>query len=55
MPLDPEEASAHLHRHLQQGAAHLGWLASMLADGRPFLLGESPCAADLAAHGVAVR
>ena len=49
-PLDPEEASAILHRHLQQGSAHLGWMAEMLSDGRPFLLGESPGAADLAAY-----
>ena len=49
-PLEAEEASAILHRHLQQGAAHLSWLAAMLADGRPFLLGESPSAADLAAY-----
>ena len=49
-PLDPEEANTILHRHLQQGAAHLGWMADMLMDGRPFLLGNSVSAADLAAY-----
>ena len=49
-PLDPEEANAILHRHLQQGSAHLGWMADMLKDGRPFLLGDSASAADLAAY-----
>ncbi len=49
-PLDADEADALLHRHVQQGAAHFGWLAEMLADGRPFLLGSSPGAADLAAY-----
>lgn len=49
-PLDADEAVAVLHRHLQQGAAHFGWLGMMLADGRPFILGESPSAADLAAY-----
>jgi glutathione S-transferase len=49
-PLEAEEATAMLHRHLQQGTAHLGWLAKMLGDGRPFLLGPSASAADLAAY-----
>jgi glutathione S-transferase len=49
-PLDADEAKAMLHRHLQQGSAHLGWLGTMLADGRPFLLGQNPSAADLAAY-----
>lgn len=48
-PLAPEDVGPVVHRHLQQGAAHLGWLASMLSDGRPFLLGDRPSAADLAA------
>lgn len=30
--------------------AHLAWLAQMLADGRPFLLGATASAADLAAY-----
>lgn len=49
-PLLKEDVAPHLHRHLQQGAAHLNWLASMLSDGRPFLLGNAPSAADLAAY-----
>lgn len=49
-PLDAGEARAMLHRHLQQGAAHLGWLGAMLADGRPFLLGNAVSLADLAAY-----
>ena len=49
-PLAKEDVAPLMHRHLQQGAAHLGWLASMLADGRPFLLGDAPSAADLAAY-----
>jgi glutathione S-transferase len=49
-PLAPEDVRPFLYRHLQQGAAHLGWLAAMLADGRPFLLGEAPTAVDLAAY-----
>ncbi len=49
-PLGPEDVKPLLHRHLQQGATHLGWLADMLADGRPFLLGDSVSVADLAAY-----
>ena len=49
-PLGAEEVKPLLHRHLQQGAAHLGWLADMLADGRRFLLGDAVSVADLAAY-----
>ena len=49
-PLAKGDVAPLMHRHLQQGAAHLGWLASMFADGRPFLLGDAPSAADLAAY-----
>ena len=49
-PLAADEAALMLYRHRQQGAAHLGWLGAMLSDGRPFLLGESASAADLAAY-----
>ena len=49
-PLAPDDIRPVLHRHLQQGAAHLAWLAAMLAGGRPFLLGQSASAADLAAY-----
>ena len=44
-----EDVAPVIHRHLQQGAAHLTWLGKMLADGRPFLL-HRPSAADLAAY-----
>jgi glutathione S-transferase len=49
-PLGQEDVKPLLHRHLQQGAAHLGWLTDMLSDGWPFLLGDSVCVADLAAY-----
>ena len=49
-PLEASQASHMLYRHLQQGATHLDWLAAMLDDGRPFLLGASPSAADLAVY-----
>ena len=48
-PLAREDVAPLFQRHLQQAAAHLGWLELMLADGRPFLLGEAS-AADLAAY-----
>jgi glutathione S-transferase len=49
-PLGAADVRPLLHRHLQQGAAHLGWLTDMLSDGRPFLLGDSISVADLAAY-----
>ena len=49
-PLGAEDVKPHLHRHLQQGAAHLAWLSDMLSDGRPFMLGDSVSVADLAAY-----
>ncbi|MBK1657206.1 glutathione S-transferase family protein [Paracraurococcus ruber] len=36
--------------NLQRMHAHLAWLAGMLGDGRAFLLGDAPSAADLAAY-----
>ena len=44
-----EDVAPVIHRHLQQGAAHLAWLAKMLSDGRPFLL-HRPSAADFAVY-----
>lgn len=38
----PADTGVHLHRQL-------AWLESMLADGRPFLLGAVPCIADVSA------
>lgn len=49
-PLSQEDVTPNLYRHLQQGAGHLNTLALMLSDGRPFLLGNSPSAADFAAY-----
>lgn len=49
-PLAKEDVRPLIHRHLAQGAAHLGTLASMLSDGRSFLLGDAPSLADLAAY-----
>lgn len=49
-PLGEEDVKPLLHRHLQQGAAHLDWLLDMLSDRRPFILGESVSVADLAAY-----
>lgn len=49
-PLASDEARENLLRHVQQGSAHIIWLAEMLRDGRPYLLGESPSIADLAAY-----
>ena len=49
-PLGAEDVKPILHRHLQQGAAHLDWLTDMMADGRPFLLGDTLSVADLAAY-----
>ncbi len=48
--LAKDEVAPLLPRFVQQLAAHLGWLGEMLADGRPFLLGDAPSAADLAAY-----
>ena len=49
-PLGAEDVKPVLHRHLQQGVAHLDWLTDMMADGRPFLLGDTLSVADLAAY-----
>ena len=45
-----DDVGPHFHRYVQQLAAHLGWLAAMLKDGRPYLLGDQVSAADLAAY-----
>lgn len=39
-----------LPRNRQRLHAHQSWLADMLTDGRPFLLGSQPSVADLAAY-----
>ena len=51
-PLAQEDVGPLLYRHLQQGAAHLGWLSDTLADGRRFIFGDAVSAADLAAYSV---
>ncbi len=37
-------------QYVQQLAAHMDWLLSILADGRAFLLGDAPSAADVTAY-----
>ena len=49
-PLSQEDVAPKLHRHFQQGAAHLNWLALMLSDGRPFIMGDVASAVDLATY-----
>ena len=48
--LDKEELRPLFPRHVQQLTAHLDWLTTMMADGRPFLLGDRVSASDLAAY-----
>ena len=48
--LDKEELRPQHARHIQQLAAHLTWLRTMMPDGRPYLLGSQASAADLAAY-----
>lgn len=39
-------------RNLQLVKPQIAWLADMLSDGRPYLLGKEPCIADFAAYHV---
>lgn len=48
--LDPEQLRAKRALYLQRVNAHIAWLAQALADGRQFILGEQPSAADLSAY-----
>jgi glutathione S-transferase len=48
--LDPKELRAKRPLYLQRVNAHLAWLAELLSDGRKFVLGNEPCAADLSAY-----
>jgi glutathione S-transferase len=51
--LDPAGLLPKRGVYLQRLNAHLGWLDQTLADGRPFILGKEPSAADLSAyHGL---
>jgi glutathione S-transferase len=46
------EMPPRLPLYVQQLAAHLDWLTWMLADGRPFLLGDAPSGSDLAVYHI---
>jgi glutathione S-transferase len=48
--IDAVRKAAIRNRHLVR--PQIKWLASMLDDGRPYLLGASPCIADFAAYHV---
>jgi glutathione S-transferase len=48
--LDPQELRAKRALYLQRVNAHIAWLAQALSDGRKFILGEQPSAADLSAY-----
>ena len=48
--LDKEELRPLFPRHVQQLVAHLAWLRTIMADGRPFMFGDEVSAADLAAY-----
>ncbi len=48
--LDPVDIAPLLPLQRDRAAVHIGWLETMLADGRPFILGAAPSLADLAAH-----
>ncbi|MBV9116742.1 MAG: hypothetical protein JOY63_05180 [Acetobacteraceae bacterium] len=48
--IDLRQMAPDLKLLVQRLCAHLGWLAWMLADGRPFILGADPSAADLTAY-----
>ncbi|MBR0779401.1 glutathione S-transferase family protein [Bradyrhizobium diazoefficiens] len=48
--LDPQELRAKRPLYLQRVNAHLARLAEILADGRKFVLGNDPSAADLSAY-----
>ena len=48
--LDPEELRPKRALYLQRVNAHVAWLAQVLADGRKFIFGPDPSAADLSAY-----
>lgn len=48
--LDPEELRSKRALYLQRVNAHIAWLAQALSDGRNFILGADPSAADLSAY-----
>jgi glutathione S-transferase len=48
--LDPQALLPKRAMYLQRVNAHLAWLAEVLSDGRNFILGRDPSAADLSAY-----
>jgi glutathione S-transferase len=48
--LNPEVLRPKRALYLQRVNAHIAWLAEILADGRKFILGTDPSAADLSAY-----
>jgi glutathione S-transferase len=48
--IEPSELLAKRGIYLQRFNAHIAWLADLLGDGRAFILGSSPSAADLSAY-----
>jgi glutathione S-transferase len=48
--LDPEALRSKRATYLQRVNAHVAWLAEVLADGRKFIFGINPSAADLSAY-----
>ena len=48
--LDPEALRPKRAMYLQRVNAHIAWLAEVLVDGREFVLGPDPSAADLSAY-----
>jgi glutathione S-transferase len=48
--LDPEALLPKRPIYLQRVNAHLAWLTEVLSDGRHFILGKDPSAADLSAY-----
>jgi glutathione S-transferase len=48
--LDPEALLPKRAMYLQRVNAHIAWLAEVLADGRKFIFGKDPSAADLSAY-----
>jgi glutathione S-transferase len=50
MSIDPVDLLPKRGIYLQRFNAHLAWLAGLLGDGRPFILGTNPSAADLSAY-----
>ena len=47
--IEPSELLPDRAKYLQRFNAHIAWLAEVLADGRAFILGAQPSAADLSA------